>query len=362
MKPRQNFVVFSFVLVALALVHQIHESNVVYAVRMLGITTTSSTKQANTQNDGSSATMEETTTHVIGIRQVDDAPMVTGESLKIPVPHEGCPDLEPMTLQWHRYSENHANNETRTPHQRLLVGLMSGYDDYAQMLDVTGRINMAYAKRFGHDVLLLQGIYLVDSSDKCEPPKRRASFNKIGILQEALRHRDQYDQLLLLDTDAMMYNLSYDVTSLMANSKGRFDSRTPMLVAHRVERDDARTTWNINNGVTLWNLQHPRTKEVVRSWENESKKNFKEVDSSIGDQKTLHTVLKQVEEHVRALREVFAYGHGTIIRHYIRRRTNKGWKDPDVLANRLDLLQEAANEVCANFPEECAAIDGVVDS
>eukprot|EP00934_Nitzschia_sp_Nitz4_P000233 Nitzschia sp. Nitz4//scaffold24_size164493//150819//152079//NITZ4_002352-RA/size164493-processed-gene-0.247-mRNA-1//-1//CDS//3329544186//233//frame0 len=373
MKTHLTYFASLLVLVALGLLHMVYESNLAYAARMLGITTSAASQSTETV-----VTVETTSKQVtIGIRQVDAVHVVAGvEPPKIPVPHEGCPDLEPMTLQWHRYSENHtsvgsgrtsrSNNETNFSNKtRVLVGLMSGNDDYAQMLDVTGRINKAYAQRFGYDVLLLQGIYLVASSDKCEPPKHRATFNKIGLLREALRHKDKYDQLLLLDTDAMMYNLSYDVTSLMmtdfegvVRNIAPQDEEVPMLVAHRVKKVDVCNTWDVNIGVTLWNLHHSRTSSVVQEWEKESKKVFKN-NPKVGDQRTLHTVLKGEVDHIRSLRKEFAYGHGTVIRHYIRRRANKGWKDPNVLTDRLDLLREAAHEVCINFPQECAAIDAV---
>jgi hypothetical protein len=57
------------------------------------------------------------------------------------------------------------------------------------------------------------------------------------------------------------------------------------------------------------------------------------------------------------LKEEFAYyGHawnGTVVRHYIRRRSNNKWNDPDVLGTRLKFWQEAANEVCSEFPSVC---------
>eukprot|EP00934_Nitzschia_sp_Nitz4_P009156 Nitzschia sp. Nitz4//scaffold24_size164493//148900//150134//NITZ4_002350-RA/size164493-augustus-gene-0.272-mRNA-1//-1//CDS//3329544180//9146//frame0 len=376
MKTQHSFVALSFLLVVLALVHQIHESNVAYAVRMLGITssTSKSTRDEDSAAGGTSDGPMDSAhqKQVIGIRQVNNGAI--SEPPKIRVPHDDCPDLEPMTLQWHRYSEDseepsttkeEESKPTPTNKTRVLVGLMSGNDDYAQMLDVTGRINKAYAKQFGFDVLVLQGIYLVASSDKCEPPKHRATFNKIGLLHEALRHKDKYDQLLLLDTDAMMYNLSYDVTSLMmTDSEGVVrntapqDEEVPMLVAHRVKKVDVCKTWDVNIGVTLWNLHHPRVPSVLGAWEEASKKYFN-YNPKVGDQRILHSVLKGEVDNIRSLKDEFAYGHGTVVRHYIRRRTNKGYQDPNVLSSRLDLLREAADEVCHNFPEACAAIDAV---
>lgn len=108
----------------------------------------------------------------------------------------------------------------------------------------------------------------------------------------------------------------------------------------------------------MWNLHHPRTHAVARSWEKLSRKTLG-IDGNTGDQSKLHAVLKNEAKHIHALEEEFAYGHGSVIRHYIRRRSNKQWKDPDVLANRVQLLQEAADEVCQIFPVECQSIDAL---
>lgn len=157
-----------------------------------------------------------------------------------------CPSLEPVSLEWTRYSSsNQQNNDSKKEaEKRLLIGLMSGRDRYAAMLEITAPINKAYAKEYSHDVLVLQGTSLVVAKDKCNPPGRRATFNKIALLKEALRHRQDYDQLLILDTDAMMYNMDFDVTSLLMDD-------STMLVAHRVKKNDEIHTWDINIGVTV---------------------------------------------------------------------------------------------------------------
>lgn len=168
-----------------------------------------------------------------------------------------CPDMKPVSIKWHRFSESNSQLNVRLKEKvekpakkKLVIGLMSGYDPYAQLLEVTGRINKAYALKYKHDVLVLQGTYLVIPSDNCDPPKRRATFNKIGLLKEALRHRDRYDQLLILDTDAMMYNMSFDVTTLLDGEPNE-DENGAMLAAHRVRSDDVLHTWDVNIGVTV---------------------------------------------------------------------------------------------------------------
>lgn len=98
---------------------------------------------------------------------------------------------------------------------------------------------------------------------------------------------------------------------------------------------------------------------MAEKWEEGSRQALEE-DIDTGDQSKLHAVLKTEAKHINALKEEFAYGHGTVVRHYIRRRTNKQWKDPNVLETRLKLLQEAADQVCSEFPYVCKYLERTV--
>jgi hypothetical protein len=276
-----------------------------------------------------------------------------------------CVSPLPLSWEWNYFSRN--SNATAAVKQsssllssspakkRLLIGLYCGYDKYAGMLEVTAPVNKAYARQWNHDLVVLQGTHLiVESVDgDCNPPGRRAAFNKIALLQYALKHSEKYDQLLILDTDAMMYDMSVDVTTLLPDDH--------MLTAHRVRLVDNVHTTDINNGVTLWNLHHPLTKKVQKSWERNSILSIETDASKDNDQKELHRALKADERFVTNIyssRDEFAYGHGTVIRHYIRRRGQKGWEDPNILENRLDRLEQAAKEVCQDkHPFICAGIE-----
>lgn len=100
---------------------------------------------------------------------------------------------------------------------------------------------------------------------------------------------------------------------------------------------------------------------MAKEWERVSRKALA-VDAVTSDQSKLHAVLRNESKYIHALKEEFAYGHGSVVRHYIRRRSSKGWKDPDVLTDRLMLLQEAAEEVCHTFPTDCQSIDEMTRS
>ena len=115
----------------------------------------------------------------------------------------------------------HEQNATKhTASQRLLVAQFSGYGTYAKLLDVVAPINAKYAKDWGHDFVVLQGTAMINPS--C-PDEHRSTFNKIPLLKLAYGKRDWYDQVLILDTDAMIVNFHCDITRLLPT--------TPLLAA-----------------------------------------------------------------------------------------------------------------------------------
>ena len=62
----------------------------------------------------------------------------------------------------------------------------------------------------------------------CEPPPQRAMYDKLELLRIALRKKDKYDQLLLLDADATIYDLDFDIANLC--------EKDDILAAHRVSQ------------------------------------------------------------------------------------------------------------------------------
>jgi hypothetical protein len=64
--------------------------------------------------------------------------------------------------------------------------------------------------------VIVQGstLMMVKEEGDCEPPPpQRAMYEKPELLRMALRKKDKYDQLLLLDADAMIYDLGFDITA-----------------------------------------------------------------------------------------------------------------------------------------------------
>jgi hypothetical protein len=264
-----------------------------------------------------------------------------------------CVDPRPLAWEWNYYSKKSVVHNQRKS-KRLLIGLYSGYDKYAEMLEMTAPVNKAYARKWNQDLVVLQGTPYIREIDKnCTPPGRRVTLSKIALLLRALERKDDYDQFLLLDTDALMYDFETDVTTLLSDED--------MVAAHLVYRHDVNRTWDINAGVMLWNLHHPLSKSVIRSWKRLA---LRSVDEGRfrGDQNPLHKILKQgrLREQVSSsLQDEFAYGQGTVVKHFVRRPKHIDWKDPKLVEDRMPRMKQAIADICQKYSALCDQIERV---
>jgi hypothetical protein len=97
-----------------------------------------------------------------------------------------------------------------------------------------------------------------DDDHKTPSPKRSLSmFNKIYILENAIKKWSKYDVLLLLDADAMVVDYNFDPPSFLTNHT---------VLAACAGGPETTEKYMINNGVTIWNLRHPRVREMADNW------------------------------------------------------------------------------------------------
>ncbi len=150
-----------------------------------------------------------------------------------------------------------------------------------------------------------------------------------------------------------MYDFETDVTTLLSDGD--------MVAAHRVKMHDVKRTWDINAGVMLWNLHHPLSQKVIRSWKRLALQTVDE-DDFHGDQKPLQKILKQgkLREQISSLQKEFAYGHGTVVKHFIRSKGHNEWKDlNEVDTIRMSRRKQAIADVCQKYPALCDQIERV---
>mmetsp|Transcript_28072 Transcript_28072/g.81151 ORF Transcript_28072/g.81151 Transcript_28072/m.81151 type:complete len:359 (-) Transcript_28072:55-1131(-) len=230
----------------------------------------------------------------------------------------------------------------------------SGY--YKEILNATSAINKVYAERYGHDYLLLRGFYLLPPTIApkwLQPPPEEtaaaslATYNKLAVLRLALENTEQYDSLLMLDSDAMVVDFAVDVAtaySHMHSGSGRHGDI--LLAAQRVSGNN--NSWDVNIGVTLWNLQHALTRKVLTQWQRRCRWRLL-TGRPAEDQKPLHAVLRRLGDARPVLAlggDDFRYAAGTVIKHFIR-PTSKSWKeDAYDSSKRMRDVQESARHVC----------------
>ena len=245
--------------------------------------------------------------------------------------------------EWLSFGTDGTANETDLTQKRLLIATYSAFGQYAKLLELTSPINKAYAKRWKHDIVVLQGASLILPWDEnCTPPEERSRFNKVDLLLEALYRKDKYEYLLLLDADTLIYDFSYDIPRL-------FGSNDTMLVAQRTHQYDPPATDNINNGITLWNLHHRLTQQVAEDWNKACREGIPENRPYRGDQYFLRQILHS-EDRIAAISTVwdeFYYRDATVVKHF-QRSNNRSWNDTG-LDTREERILNATKEICVRF-------------
>jgi len=265
--------------------------------------------------------------------------------------------FDPSTFQptwnWFRYSSVVNKNisttaATSNDTRKLLIAHYSGVGDaYEELLRVASVTSHAYAKKYNADFLQMQGVGLGGFTPA------HSCYNKIEILRRVLSLKEKYDIILILDSDAIIFNLDLDFRDLIPPNM--------MLVAQRANVSDAPETYIINNGVTLWNLKHPMTDTVVTEWHRRSvsairQKNVIRGFYQVSDQDPLQALLKEYssEERKEMLLSVthqFAFHSATVVKHLIRDKMHDWTGNQNKV--RLDKLKALQKNICSKYKPLC---------
>jgi hypothetical protein len=247
-----------------------------------------------------------------------------------------------LILEWDNFTKQKVP-PIRLPSKRLLIAQYSGFGKYEKMVDLTSSINKMYAKAWGHNFLVLRGTtkVLPFQQNLTTLPEEQSMYNKVDLLLMALENKDSYDQVLLLDSDTLIYDFATDLTQMMSSQN--------MLVALKTHIYDPPTTHRINNGITLWNLHHNMTPKVALDWDKGCNKGIRGNMSLRSDQFWLVEALKKGGRRnaIRGVLEEFHYRSGTIIKHFIR-LDSCSWHDSG-MNERYKGIQKAINEVTSRF-------------
>ena len=280
-----------------------------------------------------------------------------------------------------RQKQNGSAENQRTTKKRLLIGLSSGYDDHARLLERavwsarvygtlwSGEKNNSNMDDTDVTVVTLQGTAF--SPHGCKAPSAHSSIDKIRILFQAIDSDSHYDRLLLLDTDAMIYGMDVDLT-LLGDNDGDNDF---VVVGSPILKEDGKRDkdkpWEISSGITMWNLKNPLTRVVALDWFNYAK-NAIIRGSYQSDQKYLHKALKQYYSTNKdgvvkrngdrdvSILQIIEDGN----QFGVQKTLNTGNKNSETNAKalyadgekieaRLAWMEETSLQICAQYPDAC---------
>ena len=251
---------------------------------------------------------------------------------------------EPNNIEWHwhHYSERISTNTTS---RNVLIAQYTGLDTaYMEFTNITQKANRAYAKRWKYDYLLMMGTAF--NSDQMGI----AAYNKLPLLRKAVGAKI-YDVILILDSDAVVVDFDQNVLDLMPESM--------LLTACRNHESGSPHTWNVNNGVTIWNLRHERIEEVYSEWHKRLVARIGKKNIIPSDQAELHEVLKEYGEKKRQtiVNGIYSYHfrfhEGSFVKHVVRSKSQTWISAKDDLIRRKTMLQEAVQEVCTKWKGAC---------
>lgn len=253
----------------------------------------------------------------------------TGES--------SCQDRQEPKWEWHKQKGIKTKSK-----RRLLIGQHSSYGREGEVLELTAPMNKLYASIWNADYVAVQGsTMMVNRDNGCEPPPTRAAFDKLELLRVALHKRDRYDYLLLLDSDAMIRDLNFDVTTL-ANEKD-------MLLAEANSHSSKANvhTSNVTSSVLLFDLNHASTKDFADAWYLAARDGVED-GKFLTDEYYLRSTLqkKSRRRYVHAIFDEFQNRNGTVVAHF-------SFPDDPDREKQLKELQHAVEETCNKFSEQC---------
>lgn len=232
-------------------------------------------------------------------------------------------------LEFYSFSAN-ANTIKHKPSKRLLIAQYSNHDEFAQIYELTKPVNKAYAERWGHDIVFFNA-----------QEKTTKTANMATLLQLAWEKREDYDQALLLDADAVINLFDYDVTTLFPDSE--------MVLTQRIIGGDMEHTWRVYGTVSLWNLNHLLVPRVEKTWSTR----FKEEETPGSASTSLAEQLKPYAE-TEAFSVTSEIGHfdSAVIRTLQFATKDHGYRKVDP-AIRIDKWQKQVHAICKRYHLKC---------
>ena len=261
-------------------------------------------------------------------------------------------------LEWNWYHYHNASNKNNTSYElahrrNLLIAQYTGPEEpYLEFVNITQRANRAYAHKWKYDYLIMKGVAYTYNGVPGD-----ATYNKLAVLRQAM-DANIYDAILLIDADAVIVDLDQDALDLIPKSM--------LVTAFGVQTKANPHTWDVNIGVTIWNLRHAMMNEVYNKWlhaiiqRQRSKKTRKWIPD---DQAPLQKIfenygLDKRQTMVNAINTThFMYDRGTFIKHVVRQKQTWSSSEEESI-RRKKVMDDAVQQVCTKWANACDTISG----
>ncbi len=209
---------------------------------------------------------------------------------------------------------------------------------YAALLDVAAPSTRAFCALHGHEYEAYIGM-------KRGRYPWHATFNRIDLLNEAL-DAGLDGWIVYLDADSFVVDLKFDLAAYLQQHENA------PLIARAVIPEKA-PTWNINAGVLIFNMRHPLTARLIKTWKRlfdfwvalgllRVPPRF----APVNDQILLHWTLRLNPSLIRAIRfehpDFINGSHSSFIVQFLRSDVTDFDLRISLIAERVRLAFEAA--------------------
>lgn len=273
------------------------------------------------------------------------------------------------------------------PKTLIIQSLPPGPEE--QLLDVTSRVNRAYARRWGYDYLSYIGhspdSYLINELYRMRCAKLQREDNltvsdsgtfKPSPIPLSSSHPRKYDTVVVLQSDAMIVQLDFNIINLLPRN-GSQEISSIENENSEVQGTDSRSlfaggidpeSWNVYSTVEVWNLNHSFFNTFSQSWiDNDLKENMGRASNAIV-MKDLLTVLQNATaqysessgDHtiplLRTIPKEMVNGiAGTVIKQKRDSMSTQVVTEQD-LFNIIPIIQGIADNTCYRYYPLCEIV------
>lgn len=280
------------------------------------------------------------------------------------------------------WSWDHNQNPKGHHSVRLLILQHAESKPAAEVLEVTARVNRAYARNWGYDYVRVFGstrswdrgagryrdeggerlhfaLLLQRISQTRTEAITGAGWRSVGRgnrVQEVRVGDDElYDSLLVLRPDAMLVDLDSNILQM-------FDSNYLIVTVEHKREIDVESSIDFGGGF-FWNLQHSESDSLLRLWLDEMEETMATIErrgiaitdlamSTLGNVLNKYYTLPEQKELLLSPSHHSAAVFAGNIKFFRSKKGKIAWLEEE-WALACDVLQQTSDQICFKFYPKC---------